>query len=252
MRGRPLLTMVAAGVVGTATLLAIALSIHWFPREASSRSHEVRTLFDVLLIVSVPIFGLVVTVVVTSVIRFRMRPGQENQDGPPIHGNTRLEALWTALPATLVISLCVYAFVVLHQLERAPAGGARQELSVDVLGQQFAWTFTYPRGVTHGRPLTTGQLWLPDKRPVRFNIRSTDVIHSFWVPSFAAKEDAVPGITTHYRITPDRLGTYPVVCAELCGLGHAFMRTSVHVVTPAQFAVWLRRQGQSPSVAGGS
>jgi cytochrome c oxidase subunit II len=236
------MAMVAAGVAATAAMLAIVLSIHWFPPEASRQAHEIRRLFDVLLIASVPIFALVVTVVVTAVIRFRMRPGQEDQDGPPIHGNTRLEVTWTALPAALILSLCIYSYIVLRDIERAPAHGAQPELSVDVLGRQFAWTFTYPPSVTHASAVTTPQLWLPEGRSVRFNIRSSDVIHALWVPSFSIQEDAVPGMTTHYRITPDRLGTFPVVCNELCGLGHAFMRSAVHVVTPAQFAAWLRAQ----------
>lgn len=202
-----------------------------------------------LLIVSVPIFAVVATVVVTAVIRFRMRPGQEEQDGPPVHGDTRLETLWTAVPALLILSLCVYSFIVLHDIERAPAQGSPRELVVDVLGRQFAWTFTYPAGVTGGRPLTTHEPWLPEGRSVRFDIRAADVIHSLWVPNFAVKIDAVPGITTHYRVTPDRLGTYPVVCNELCGLGHAYMRSVVHVVTPAAFAGWLRREA-GPRLSG--
>jgi cytochrome c oxidase subunit 2 len=239
---RPVLAMVLAGLAATAALLTIALSIHWFPPEASKRAHEVHTLFDVLLIASIPIFVLVATVVITSVIRFRMRPGQEDQDGPPIHGNTLLETIWTAVPATLILGLCTYSYIVLRHIEQAPGRGAPPELRVGVVGRQFEWRFTYPAQITRARPLTTTELWLPEGRSVRFDIRSTDVIHSFWVPSFAAKEDAVPGITTHYRVTPDRVGTYPVVCAELCGLGHSVMRTVVHVVTPPQFAAWLSRE----------
>ena len=75
-----------------------------------------------------------------------------------------------------------------------------------------------------------------------FNMHSKDVIHAFWIPAFRLQEDAVPGITTHYRATPDRLGTYPVVCNLLCGVGHSLMRTTVHVVTPAQFQAWLKSQ----------
>jgi cytochrome c oxidase subunit 2 len=242
MRGRPVLTMVAAGVAATAALLAVALSVHWFPTPASTRAHEVRTLYDVLLIVSVPIFVTVCVVVLTAVIRFRMRPGQEEMDGPPIHGNTLLEVAWTAVPAVLILSLCVYSFVVLRDVEAAPARGAPKQLDIGVVAQQFAWKFTYPPSVTGGAPLTTTTLELPIGRSAYFSMHSEDVIHSFWVPNFAAKEDVVPGITTHARATPDRLGTYPIVCAELCGIGHAFMRSSVSVVTPAAFAAWVRRR----------
>lgn len=85
-------------------------------------------------------------------------------------------------------------------------------------------------------------LYLPQRRPVRFRVRSVDVIHSFFVPQFRAKIDAVPGITTELRVTPTRRGRYPAVCAELCGLGHALMRAPVVVVTPAGFRRWLATQ----------
>jgi cytochrome c oxidase subunit II len=252
MRGRPVIAMVAAGVAVTAALLAVALSVHWFPTPASTRAHQVRTLYDVLLIASVPIFVTVCVVVVTAVIRFRMRPGQEDLDGPPMHGNTLLEITWTTIPALLIMSLCVYSYVVLHDIEAAPARGSPKQLDIGVVAQQFAWSFVYPRSVTGSAPLTTTTLELPIGRPVRFSMHSADVIHSFWVPNFAAKEDVVPGITTHVRATPDRLGTYPIVCAELCGIGHAFMRSSVSVVRPAAFAAWVKRRAAPlvPSSAG--
>ena len=90
--------------------------------------------------------------------------------------------------------------------------------------------------MTGGAPIDSDQLYLPDNESVDFNMRSKDVIHAFWIPAFRLQEDVVPGITTHYRATPDRLGNYPVVCNLLCGVGHSLMRTTVHVVTrEAQF-----------------
>src|SRR5438067_348677 len=105
-----------AWVIGTILIvsavgIAFGLSIHWFPPAASKQADKVDTLYDVLIIASVPIFVLVAAVVVFSVIFFRMRPGQELEDGPPIHGNTRLEVVWTALPAALIAGLCTYAYV---------------------------------------------------------------------------------------------------------------------------------------------
>jgi cytochrome c oxidase subunit 2 len=179
-----------------------------------------------------------------------MRPGQEDMDGPPIHGNTKLEVVWTAVPAILILGLCVYSYIVLEDIEKAPA--ATKEMKVDVKGQQFAWTFTYPKEITGGQPLNTTELVLPKDEPVEFSIRSNDVIHDFWVPDFSMKIDAVPGITTRYRITPDRLGTYPVVCAELCGLGHSVMRSTVRVVEPDQFDAWLKKTQQPTTPANAS
>src|SRR6201996_7229013 len=114
--------MVVMGVIAIAIGIPIALSIPWFPRDGSIQSHNVRTLYKVLLIVSVPIFVLVETVVVYSVWKFRMKPGEEEKDGPPIHGNTRLEVVWTALPAVLIVGLCAYAFTVLRSNEKNVSG----------------------------------------------------------------------------------------------------------------------------------
>ena len=105
-----------------------------------------------------------------------------------------------------MLGLVGYSFVVLHENEKKPA----REIQIGVTGQQFVWTFQYPRAVTGGAALDSYALYLPDNESVYFNIHSKDVIHSFWIPAFRLQEDAVPGITTHYRATPDRLGTYPV------------------------------------------
>src|SRR5436853_464876 len=96
-------------------------------------------------------------------------------------------------------------------------------ICIDVTGQQFAWTFKYPQS----KGLTTNILRLPIHRPTRFTLRALDVIHSFWVPEFGQKQDAVPGTTTQLTVTPNKLGVYPIICTELCGLGHAVMRSAV-------------------------
>lgn len=240
MRKHPILQMFVIGVIATAIGIAVALSIPWFPSQASSQSHKVDTLYDVLLIVSVPIFVLVETVVLFSVWKFRMRPGEEDKDGPPIHGNTLLEIVWTAAPAALIVSLCTYAYVVLRQDEKSKPNAQ----TVNVIGEQFTWVFAYPRG--NGKAVVSPDLYLGKDQPVVFNIHSRDVIHAFWVPEFREQLDAVPGITGTLRVTPSRLGNYQVVCAELCGNGHALMRAPVHVVTQAQFQSWLGKQPLQP------
>jgi cytochrome c oxidase subunit II len=228
--------MVVIGVIATAIAIPVALIIPWFPSKGSIQAGNVRTLYDVLLIATVPIFVLVETVVLFSVWKFRMRPGQEEMDGPPIHGNTRLEVVWTAVPAILIISLCTYAYTVLRSNEDSKKG----EMTVNVTTRQFAFEFSYPRGP--GKQVVSSILYLPKDQPVVFKLRSLDVIHSFFVPNFSEKLDAVPGIVTTLRVTPDTLGTFPVECTELCGAGHSLMRTSVSVVTPAVFTKWLNAQ----------
>ncbi len=159
-----------------------------------------------LVIASIPIFVLVATVILYCVWKFRMRPGQELMDGPPIHGNTRLEVFWTALPAALVLSLVSYSFVVLHENEKKMPG---REIQVGVTGQQFFWDYEYPSSVTGGAPLKSYSLYVPKGESVYFDIHSKDVIHAFWIPAFRLQIDAVPGITTHYRATPIRFGHLP-------------------------------------------
>jgi cytochrome c oxidase subunit 2 len=181
---------------------------------------------------------LVTTVILYSVWQFRMRPGEELKDGPPIHGNTRLEVFWTALPTALLLGLVSYSFVVLHENEKKPA----REIQINVTAQQFAWSYQYPRSVTGGAPLSSYDLYVPKDVSVEFNLRSKDVIHAFWIPAFRIQEDVVPGITTHWRATADRLGSYPVVCNLLCGLGHSTMRSTVHVVSQQRFQAWLASQ----------
>jgi cytochrome c oxidase subunit II len=238
--------MIIIGAIASALGIALGLVIDWFPTAASTQAKKLDTLYDVLIIVSVPVFVLVTVVVLFSVWKFRMRPGEELADGPPIHGNTRLEVIWTAIPAIVLVALCTYAYVTLTDLEEAKAG----EQNITVTGQQFAWTFEYPQGAGK-QPLRTNQLYLKENQPVKFLVKSRDVIHDFWVPAFRMKIDAVPGITTSYRITPNRRGNYDVVCAELCGLGHALMRQTAHVVTPAAYDAWIKKQTAPPAPAGG-
>ena len=242
---RAIATAAAAALVAVAAGIVLSYRIHWFPAQASTQAKETDTLYHVLVIGSVPIFVLVVAVILFSVWQFRMRPGEELKDGPPIHGNTRLEVLWTAIPAALLLGLVSYSFVVLHNNEHKPAGVP--EIQIGVTGQQFFWDYEYPSSVTGGKPVKSYQLYLPKGESVYFNMRSKDVIHAFWIPAFRLQEDVVPGITTHYRVTPDRLGTYPVVCNLLCGAGHSLMRSAVHVVPPARFRAWLAAQERSGS-----
>ena len=231
------LTFVAA-LVAVAIGIVLSYTIHWFPVEASKQAHNTDTLYHVLVIASIPIFVLVVTVVLYCVWQFRMKPGEELKDGPPIHGNTRLEVFWTALPAVLLLGLVGYSFVVLHENEAKPA----HEIRIGVTGQQFTWTYQYPPAVTGGAPVNSYQLYIPKGESVKFELHSKDVIHAFWVPAFRIQEDVVPGITTNWRVTATRLGNYPVVCNLLCGLGHSLMRSTVHVVPQAQFQAWIRSQ----------
>jgi cytochrome c oxidase subunit 2 len=140
------------------------------------------------------------------------------------------------VPAVLVTAISVVSAVALAQNDRLP----KRHMRVNVFAQQFAWSFAYP---TY-KGLTSSTLRLPIHMPVELKMRSMDhdVIHSFWVPQFGQKQDLVPGITTRLVITPKRLGSYPVVCTELCGEGHAVMRTVAIVMKPSAFQAWVKSQ----------
>ncbi len=229
---------VITALIAIAVGIWLSYQIHWFPVQASTQAKRTDHLYHVLVIATIPIFVLVVSVILYCVWQFRMKPGEELKDGPPIHGNTRLEVFWTALPTVLLLSMVGYSFVVLAENEKKPA----HEIQIGVTGQQFFWSFQYPPSVTGGAELNSYELYLPVNETVHFNMRSKDVIHAFWIPAFRLQEDLVPGITTHYRATPDRIGEYPAVCNLLCGVGHSLMRTTVHVVTPAAFHAWIKSQ----------
>jgi cytochrome c oxidase subunit II len=233
--------MIGIGVVAAVIGVAISLAIDWFPAQGSSAAGDIDTLFDVLLICSVPIFVLVMTIAIYSVWRFRARPG-DTGDGAPIHGNTRLEIAWVTVPFIMVSALAIYGWIVLDDIEAKKP----DELVVNVTGQQFTWSFGYP-----DERVSSTELVLPKDRPVDFRIRSKDVIHSFWVPEFRLKSDAVPGLTTNVRLTPNRTGKWSVVCAELCGIGHSTMRQAVRVVPPAEFTAWVEEQMQAVGDEGG-
>lgn len=244
------LAILAIIVVASAIGIACVLALNWFPEQGSNVAPKIDTFWDVLIIVSVPIFVAVTTMILFSIWRWRQRPGEEGLDGPPIHGSTKLEVIWTIIPTIIIAALTTYAAILLVDIQAAPAQGTRV---VNVTGVQFAWDFETQ---TPAGTVKTAKLYLPVNEPVKFNVHSKDVIHDFWVPAFRLKVDAVPGITTSYNLTPTKLGTFDVVCAELCGLGHAYMRQTVTVLTPERYAAMMaglaHASGATAPAAGGS
>jgi cytochrome c oxidase subunit 2 len=241
LRKRPLLGMAIVSSVATVIGIAISLWIDWFPEQASTASDDIDLLYDVLLIASVPVFVLVMSVALYSVFAFRAKPGDLG-DGAPIHGNTRLEVIWVTIPFIMVSALAIYGWIVLDDIEAKKPN----TLVVNVTAQQFAWSFEYP-----AEKVKSTEVVLPKDRPVEFRIKTNDVLHSFWVPQFRLKSDAVPGITTTVRVTPSRLGGYDVVCAELCGIGHSTMRQQVRVVDRGAYDKWLAGKQGGASGGGG-
>jgi cytochrome c oxidase subunit II len=240
VRKRSIIQMVLVGVAVGGALALVAVLIPWLPSADSTQAHKVDDVYWFVTIICMAIFALVAGVSVYSVWKFRAAPDDE-EDGSPIHGHTGLEVVWTAVPAALVTAISIYSGVVLVQVERIPA----EHRVIEVTAQQFAWSFTYPEA-----KVTSGRLALPINQPVELKLTAKDVIHSFWVPEWRMKKDAVPGIETDVIVTPTKLGTFTVICTELCGLGHAAMRAQALVLTQAGFERWLNKEKKSAAAAG--
>ncbi|MGH3003874.1 MAG: cytochrome c oxidase subunit II [Gaiellaceae bacterium] len=229
MRRGSIIQLTAIALVAGAISTAVALLIPWLPPAAGEEATRIHLVYWFATVIALVVFSIVAAVLVFEIWKFRAKP-DDDSDGPPIHGHTKLEIVWTAIPAALVTSIAVISAVVLAQNGRAGSN----PLNVKVVARQFAWTFTYSNGKTYG------YLMVPKGRHVRLDLTSNDVIHSFWVPELSQKQDALAGQHTHIIITPTRTGTFPVICTELCGVGHSLMRSHVTIVEPAKFAAWFR------------
>jgi cytochrome c oxidase subunit 2 len=227
--------MVCIGVLVGAITAVIAYFVPWLPDQAAEEAGPIDNLYWFVTIICIAIFALVAGVSIYSVFKFRAAPDDE-EDGSPIHGHTGLEIVWTAVPAALVTAISVYSGVVLTQIEDIP----KDHRVVEVTAQQFAWSFHYP-----DLEITSGELALPTGEAVELKLTSRDVIHAFWVPEWRLKQDTVPGTETRVRVTPNRIGTYPVICTELCGLGHSVMRARAVVLEPQAFDEWVRKQKEA-------
>lgn len=186
------------------------------------------------LAVAVLVWGLILF----ALLRWRRRAGAESGPPPQFRGNNPLEIAWTVAPLVLVCALFVYAYRAEATVEALPPN---PDATVDVAAYRWGWTFAYAGGPTvDGAAAAPPQLVLPLGRTTRIRLTSRDVTHSFWVPDFLFKKDAVPGQINTFDLRPDRSGTFIGRCAQFCGLNHALMSFSVRVVPPADYARWTR------------
>jgi cytochrome c oxidase subunit 2 len=209
--------------------------------EIASREAEIEnSAFVVLTAASVPVLMFVVVGLVYTALRFRAT--DETADGPPIHGHIRFQAAWLAISLVLVVGLFGYGAIGLIEIR----GAQTADFEVQVQAEQWAWHYVYANGVK------SKELHIPVDRRVHLIVKSDDVIHSFWVPAFGVKQDAVPGHPTQIYMTATHTGTYPGMCAELCGVGHTGMTTTVVVSDQAGIDAWLGRQPPPSPEASGS
>ena len=244
------------------------------PIAASSDAGDVDELFNFMMTIATGLFLLVEGVLVYSIVKFRRKKG-DTTDGPPVEGNVPLEIVWTAIPTVIVFILSIYSFEIYnrmggldpmasndpgpnlaragyHHSELVALDPSRQNialglgvspdsdqgiapLEVKVNGIQYAWIFTYPES-----GVISGEIHVPIDRPVSLTMTGGDVIHAFWLPEFRIKQDVIPGRETSLVFTPNKLGQYPVVCAELCGAYHGGMKTQLYVQTQEEYDQWIQ------------
>ncbi len=217
-------------------LILMFESVDLTPVLASQQGRDVDQLLRILFILASLIFGGVMAFLLYSVVAFRRQPG-DTSDAEPIHGHTGLEITWTVIPLIIVIALGVIGTDALLNIHQSPT---EQDLVVNVTGFQWAWRFEYPE-----YNFDSTELVLPVERPVLFKLTSQDVNHSFFIPEFRIKMDALPGIVNEVRLTPTQIGEYRTYCAELCGTSHAYMIARVRVVDQATFERWVQERKEA-------
>jgi cytochrome c oxidase subunit II len=221
--------MVLIGLVAAGIATAVALAIPWLPDSASKQMDRIIDAYWFATIMCIAIFAIVIAVLVYSLWAFRASPYDES-DGAHIHGHAGLEVVWTVVPFVLVVALGAFSAVVV-----AKNNNATDPLHIKVYAQQFAWRFEYP----DNGGIKTNELTMPVDRDIKFELVAADVLHSFWIPEMGQKQDLVPGDPMELVVTPTRTGEFAVICTELCGLGHATMRASAHVLSKPAFAAWV-------------
>jgi cytochrome c oxidase subunit 2 len=236
-----IIKLVAAITALTVIGSVVMVNIPWMGDVASEEKAEIVTLTNVMIILSNLVFAVVIVMMAYAIYKYRAKPGDES-DGEPIHGNTRLEIIWTVIPTIIVLFGGVYSTIVLDNVEAKSDGPT---MKVDVTAQQYAWKFDYPE-----QGVTSNELHVPVGTQLDLELNALDVLHSFWVPEWGIKRDLVPGadepggdmIDDTVSVTPDEEGTYSVVCTELCGWGHSTMRAAAVAESQESFDAWVKDQ----------
>jgi cytochrome c oxidase subunit 2 len=234
-------------VIGAITFVIAFLLFDWLPKVASEQGEKIDDIYVFTVVICVVIFAIVAALSIYAVLKFRAKPG-DMEDGKPIHGHTGIEIVWTLIPTILVTAIGIWSAIVVVQNDRLPDG----HRIVQVEARQFAWGFSYPDAADGLQGMRMGELVVPVNEPLELHMNAPDVIHAFWVPEWRQKQDVVPGITTLYRITPTEVGVFPIVCTELCGLGHSVMRNQVRVLSQEDFDAWLTEKQNTVDNGGGA
>ena len=208
------------------------------PDPETDSGEAISDLYWAVVAVCAVVFVAVESALVLFVIRFRRRRGTpEDAEGPQIHGNTRIEIIWTIIPSLILVAIAVFTFTRIPSVE---AKGS-DEVRIRVEAHQFYWQYVYPNGA-----ISLDELRVPVGRTVTLELITHDVNHSWWVPALTGKLDAIAGRTNVLHFKPKRTGTWEGQCAEFCGIQHAVMYTSVTVMEQAAYNSWVEQQAQIP------
>jgi cytochrome c oxidase subunit 2 len=232
----------------TVPLIVLVLGPHLPPGKMSSEASDQTSANTVLTALIAPIVILLLVYFGYALTAFRAR-GDELEDGPPIAGHAPTQIMWIVVTSAIVLGLAVWGSDTLIVSAHGAGGGQgpnpdalpanyRQALQVQVIGQQWNWTYRFP---SFGG-LETAHLELPNDQDVELHVTSLDVVHSFWAYQLGVKADAVPGVDNIVFVQPTKLGNFSIRCSELCGLWHGHMFQTGQVVSTTQFASWIRQQ----------
>ena len=238
--------LVLAACSGPDTLDIDSLDLGGLPQNsldpAGPDSDKIDGLFRLVLWIAVGVFVVVEAALLYAIVVFRRRKGHD-PGVRQVHGNTRLEIMWTIIPSVVLAVIAVPTIATLFDIREAPAA-EENALQVEVIGHQWWWEFRYPEfGFS-----TANEMHIPAGRPVYLSMTSADVIHSFWVPRLNGKRDVVPGRVTNLTIEADEPGVYLGQCAEFCGLAHADMRQRVFAHSEGDFESWAIAQAAPAAV----
>ena len=230
-RARSVARVVAAAAV--APVMSACL-----PTAVTDRGREVAWLYDLFMVAAAAVFVLVAGLIGWSVLRYRGEAGRDVAPPAAAHGNVALEVIWWALPTALVVVLIAFTWLV---LDRVDARAEEPALTVQVEGFQWGWRFTYEEAdvVVSGTAYEPPALNLPIGRTVAFVITSRDVVHSFNIPNFLIKRDAIPGRESRFDVMIELEGTYSGQCGEFCGLLHARQLFEIEAMAPDDFDSWI-------------
>jgi len=240
VRRKLLLVTLVLAVLATAGTAAAANG-GFTPQYAHSpNADRINTAYYLILGFTGAIFVLVEAALVVFVWRYRRRGRSRAAEGAQVHGNTRLELIWTVIPVVILAVIGIFVFYELPGISNVPSASAGDRVNVTVEGHQFYWQFDYPNGAR-----SIGDLHVPVGKVVYLTIVSPDVDHSWWVPQLGGKTDAIPGKVNHTWFTADRAGTYIGQCAEFCGTFHEAMRARVIATSPGEYAAYVGSTAQA-------